>query len=100
MLRSWETFLKLSSKLESYSQTLSESAGCLTGIGVLLVTLAASQFVFQLAEYFVINHFYGHAAWVGGLRVIDGKHGTLSNGDFLTGWAHVAYYMGSFILIV
>ena len=90
--------LKLS-KLESYSETLSESAGCFTGIGVLVVTLAASNWISKLLEYLVINQVYGHAAWVDGLRVIDNRGG-LSNGDFLSGWPQVVLYFGTFVLIV
>lgn len=87
------------SKLGSYGEKLSESAGWLTAIGVLLVTLAASNWIFRLLEYLVINHVYGHAAWVNGLRVVD-KHGGLSNGDTLSGWPHVLVFFGTFVLVV
>jgi hypothetical protein len=92
--------VKLSSKLESYSETLSGSAGLFTGIGVLLVTLAASKWIFKLVEYLVINQVYGHTAWADGLRVTDGRHGILSNGDLLAGWPYVMFYMGIFVLIL
>jgi hypothetical protein len=90
--------MKLSSKFESYSRTLSESAGIFTAIGVLLVTFAASKLVFKLMQYLVINYLYGHAAWANGLRVSGWKHGVLSNGDSLAGWPYVFFYLGSFIL--
>jgi hypothetical protein len=90
--------LKLS-KLESYSETLSESSGCFTGIGVLVITLAASKWIFKLLEYLVINQVYGHAAWTDGLRVMD-RHGGLSNGDFLSGWPLVMLYLGTFVLLL
>jgi hypothetical protein len=90
--------MKLSSKLESYSQTLSESAGIFTAIGVLLVTFASSELVFKLMQYLVISYVYGHAAWAGGLRVSSWKHGVLSNGDLLAGWPYVFFYLGDFIL--
>ncbi len=90
--------MKLLSKLESYSQTLSESAGLFTGLGVVLVTFASSELVFKLMQYLVINYEYGHAAWTGGLRISDWKHGVLSNGDLLAGWSYVFFYLGSFIL--
>lgn len=92
--------MRLSTKLEAYSKTLSESAGLLTGIGVLLVTFASSELVFKLMQYLVINYAYGHAAWVNGLRVTDWKHGVLSDGDFLSGWPYVAFYLGSFVLVL
>jgi len=74
--------VKLSSKLESYSETLSGSAGLFTGIGVLLVTLAASQLVFKFVEYLVINQAFGRGAWTSGLRVTDWKHGILQMETF------------------
>lgn len=90
--------MKLLSKFESYSQTLSESAGIFTAIGVLLVSFASSKLVFKLMQYLVINYAYGHAAWAGGLRVSDWKHGVLSNGDLLASWPYVFFYLGSFLL--
>ena len=90
--------MKLSSKLESYSQTLSKSTGIFTAIGVLLVTFASSELVFKLMQYLIINYAYGHAAWAGGLRVSSWKHGILSNGDLLAGWPCVFFYLGSFLL--
>ena len=91
--------MKLSTKLNNYSMTLSESAGFFTYVGVLLVTLAASHFSFQATEYIVVNQVYGHAAWIDGLRIADGKHGVLSNGDYLSGWPYVVFYLGSFSTI-
>jgi hypothetical protein len=51
-------------------------------------------------QYLVINYAYGDAAWVSGLRVTDWKHGVLSDGDLLSGWSYVAFYLGSFVLWV
>ena len=87
------------SKLKSYSATLAESSGCFTAVGSILVFVAASQWMYRLMEYVVINHLYGHAAWAEGLRVIDNK-GNLSSGDFLVGWPLIALYLGSFVLTV
>jgi uncharacterized membrane protein YccF (DUF307 family) len=50
-----------------------------------------------LLEYLVICHLYGHAAWAGGLRIVN-KHGGLSNGDYLAGWSYLIPYMGTFIV--
>lgn len=93
------SLVKLSTKLEAYGKTLSESAGLFTGIGVLLVTFASSGLIFKLMQYLVIDYAYGHAAWVSGLRVTDWKHGVLSDGDSLSGWPYAAFYLGSFVLM-
>ena len=90
--------MKLSTKLETCSATLSESAGPFTGIGVLLVAFASSGLIFKLMQYLVINSAYGHAAWVSGLRISDWKHGVLSDGDALAGWPYIFFYSGGFIL--
>ncbi len=90
--------MKLSTKLEAYSTTLSESAGLFTCIGALLVAFASSELIFKLMQYLVINSAYGHAAWVSGLRISDWKHGVLSDGDFLAGWPYVVFYLGGFAL--
>lgn len=90
--------MKLSTKIEIYSTTLLESAGFFAKTGLVLVAFASAQPLFRLMEYLVINSAYGHAAWVGGLRLSDWKHGILSNGDFLAGWYYVIFYFGGFIL--
>src|SRR5690242_19686998 len=92
--------MKLSTKLVYSSKTLSESAELFTCIGVLFVAFASSELIFKLMQFLVINYAYGHAAWVKGLRVMDWKHGVLSDGDLLSGWPYVAFYLGSFILWV
>jgi len=78
--------------------TLSESAGPFTVIGVVFVAFASSELIFKLMQFLVINCAYGHAAWVSGLRVTDWKHGVLSDGDLLSGWPYVAFYLGGFVL--
>src|SRR5205823_3265242 len=92
--------MKLSSKLESYSAALSGAAGLFTGIGVLLVTFAASRLVSKFVEYLVINQTFGHAAWASGLRLTDWRHAILSNGDSLSGWPYAAFYLGVFVLVI
>ena len=90
--------MKLSTKLEAYGTTLSESAGFFPKIGAVLVALASSGLIFGMMQYLVINYTYGQAAWAGGLRVSNWKHGILSNGDFLAGWSYIIFYFGGFIL--
>jgi hypothetical protein len=90
--------VKLLTRFEAYSKTLSESAGLFTKIGVVLVALASSKLIYKFMQFLVINYAYGHAAWVSGLRVTDWKHGVLSDGNLLSGWPYVTFYLGGFVL--
>ena len=84
-------------KFASFSEAQNKEGGLLAGIGALLVALAASKWSFALLEYLVISHTFGDEAWANGLRVID-EHGSLSNGDSLTGWSSITLFFGTFVL--
>jgi hypothetical protein len=86
------------SKFESFVLARKkEGGGWLAGILALFVAFAVSKWSFILLEYLVICRLYGHAAWSGGLRIVD-NHGGLSNGDYLAGWSYIILYMGTFVV--
>jgi len=86
------------SKFESFVLAQGKAGGgWLAGILALFVAFAVSKWSFILLEYLVICHLYGHAAWAGGLRIVN-KHGGLSNGGYLVGWPYVIPFMGTFIV--
>ena len=87
------------SKFGSYAQTLSESAGLFTYVGVVLVVISASTRIYHLVEYLLICHAYGDKAWASGLRVVN-KWGELSDGGNLTALGTVTLLVTPFILMI
>lgn len=70
----------------------------LLALAVLLVAFASSKLIYRLMQFLVINYAYGHTAWVSGLRIADWKQGVLSDGELLSGWPSVTFYLGGFVL--
>jgi len=66
-------------------------------LGVVVLTIAASFWTFDLVEYALLNAVYGADAWDAGLRVVDNK-GRLSDGGRLSRFHHVVLHLGSFLL--